>query len=992
MEDLAGKNVGPFRVVRPIGSGGMGIVYLAERSDDQFEQRVALKVIKRGLDSSDILRRFQAERQILARLEHPNIARLIDGGVTEDGLPYFSLEYVEGSPIDDYCDHRRLTVDERLRLFRTVCGAVAYAQRNLIVHRDLKPSNILVTESGTVKLLDFGIAKVLGGDDSASTGPALTRTGHRAMTPGYGSPEQVSGEPVTMATDVYSLGVVLYEILSGHRPHVVRTPTPEAFEEALISGMPIRPSLAVERTSSAGGGKGASPEEVSRARRTQTARLRKRLRGDLDNICLKALRKEPERRYGSAQQMLDDIDRHLNGDPVSARPDTFGYRARKFLRRNAAALTAVAAVILLIGGVIGVYAQKVRDQRDRARLEAKKADEVTEFLAGLFEMSDPGESRGETATARELLERGAARIDAQLAEQPEVRATMLNVMGNVYRSLGYFDEATQFLESALAIRQGLYEGENLDVAESLNDLGAALRDQGKYQIAGERLQAAYTMRTSVLGKDHRLVAETLNELGWTVNDDGRFDEAEPYYRQAIAIWKSLPEGETAELGQAMNNLGLLMHEKGNYEESERIYREALRIQRAVLGEIHPQVSTTLYNLGQLLRDNAEYAVAESLHYETLAMDRKLYGDEHPIVASSMTNLALLLQQMGDLEASEGYLERALAMRKKLLDENHPDIGRGVTQLARVKHEKGDYAAAEPLYREALDRQIESLSEKHPLIAGRMNNIGWILYDRGDYKGAESWHRSALDLNLETRGDDNMPVAITRLHLSRALEGQTRFDESLVEVGEAMRIGELLYGNEHPFTASCKNNMAVVLRRRGELEESERLLRGAYQTLLGIVDADHPRVATVLDNLGKVRFELGDLDEAESLLRQALRYRQGRLPEGHPFIAATMASLGELLVARGELAEAEDLLRKAHAILAQAVLVKQWDFLLCQSALGKCLHDQGKLDQSERYLVDALLLLEENYGRSNPRTVLARRRVVELYTTWGRLEDAATYAN
>ena len=391
----AGRQVGPYRLVRRLGVGGMGEVYLAERADGQFDQQVALKLVRSGLTSEQILARFRSERQILARLQHPNIARLLDGGLTPEGQPYFVIEYVEGEPIDTYADARALSVDERLELFAQVCRAVTYAHANLVIHRDLKPSNILVTDDGQVKLLDFGIAKVLSEDGDAQE--PLTRTGAAVMTPAYASPEQARGEPVNTSTDIYSLGVVLYELLTGLRPYEVDGRNPAEAVRVICEVEPERPSTAITEARSRDETTG---ETIGQARGTDVDRLRRRLAGDLDVICLKALRKHAERRYVTADEMGEDIRRHLKAIPIQARAESLSYRAGKYVRRHRLGVLATAAVVLMLAGLVGFYTARLADERDRARLEAEKAEQVAAFLQGLFQVSDPSESRGETVTAR----------------------------------------------------------------------------------------------------------------------------------------------------------------------------------------------------------------------------------------------------------------------------------------------------------------------------------------------------------------------------------------------------------------------------------------------------------------------------------------------------------------------------------------------------------------------------------------------------------------
>ncbi|MDH3745348.1 MAG: serine/threonine-protein kinase, partial [Acidobacteriota bacterium] len=478
---VAGERIGPYRLLEEIGSGGMGAVYLAERADEEFEQRVALKVVRAGALNPRIVERFLAERQFLARLDHPHIARLLDGGTTEAGVPYFIMEHVDGIPIDEYCDSKRLSTRERLELFRSVCGAVESAHRKLIVHRDIKPSNLLVTPEGVPKLLDFGIAKLV---EPEAPGEALTVMGERAMTPEYASPEQVRGEPVSTATDVYALGLLLYKLLSGRRAHRITSYQPSDVERIVCEAIPERPSTAItsipaEEPQTSGDGSTVTPESIGRARRTVPARLKKRLAGDLDNIVLMALRKEPERRYPSIEQLSEDIRRHLKGLPVLAHADSFGYRASKFVRRNAGGLTAAVLVFLSLAG--GLVVSTV--QAKRAKLEARHAAEVTDFLTGLLEVSDPELAQGREVPVREVLDLAAFRIEGELGDQPRVQARIGTLIGHLYHRIGQYEEADRLLSQAL-VRQEILLGTNhLDVAATQQLVAELADSRGKYEAA-----------------------------------------------------------------------------------------------------------------------------------------------------------------------------------------------------------------------------------------------------------------------------------------------------------------------------------------------------------------------------------------------------------------------------------------------------------------------------------------------------------------------------
>ncbi|MGH7527388.1 MAG: serine/threonine-protein kinase, partial [Gemmatimonadales bacterium] len=508
---VAGGRLGPYRLVRELGRGGMGAVYLAERDDEQYDRRVAIKVVPAGLLSGGLRMRFLLERRILASLEHPNIARLYDAGVGEDGTPYFVMEYVEGRPIDLHCDEGRLPIRARLALFDQCCDAVQFAHRNLVVHRDLKPGNILVSNDGVVKLLDFGIAKLLRTEVDGGT--TLTGLGgFQPLTPEYASPEQLRAEPVSTATDVYALGVLLFELLAGCWPYHPRDRSVLSYERAVLEQDPDRPSAAITRT----------PDDpaVGERRSTTPAGLRRQLRGDLDNIVLTALRKEPERRYPSVQHLRDDVRHYLESRPVSARPATWGYRTRRFVRRNRVGVAAAAVVVgALIAGLAGTAWQARAASR-----EARRADQVRQFVVELFQVSDPDRAKGDTITARALLDRGAERLDTELAAEPELRAEMLAVLGGIYQKLGVYDRARPLLEEALAVRGARLGPRHLDAARSAADLASLLYEQGQYPRAEKLTRSALAVQRELLGPEDTLVAASMTSLGAIVNAQGQHDE------------------------------------------------------------------------------------------------------------------------------------------------------------------------------------------------------------------------------------------------------------------------------------------------------------------------------------------------------------------------------------------------------------------------------------------------------------------------------------
>ena len=663
-----GQRVGSYRVVREIGRGGMGAVYLAERADEEFDQQVALKVVGHGT-AQEIVRRFRAERQILAHLDHPNIAKLLDGGSTEAGQPYFVMELVAGRPIDEVC--AALPLGKRLALFREVCAAVHFAHQNLVVHRDLKPGNILVTADGVPKLLDFGIAKLL---DPGPGETSLSELGLRPMTLQYASPEQVRVEPITTASDVYTLGVLLHVLLTGRSPYGAAVDDRMALERAIVEGGTVKASASVERRDEA-----------------------RRLAGDLDTIVLHAMRLEPDKRYASAEQLAADVQRYLDGLPVLARKDTAGYRFGKFIRRHKAATATAAAVLLLVLG----FSVTVTLLLGRAQRERHRAETVSGFLEELFAIPDPSRSRGETITAREVLERGRKQIVAELKGEPETQADLMETMGRVYHHLGLLDPARELLAESLRVRRQTLGADHLDVASSLQNLAVTLRDLGEDREAEPLLRQALAIRRRHGDTATPEYAAALNDLAGIKQAKGELREAEELFAQVLALKRRLlgPEHEAVALG--LHNLAAVRHARGDFAAAEPLYRQALAMRRRLLGELHPDVATTLNNLASLLADRGDLAEAEKLYREVLAMRRKLFSAASPRVAPSLNNLAFVLLTEGRPKDAEPFAREALSIVDALPGGRHPNRAVFLRNLAAVLAAEGKGKEGEPLAREAL---------------------------------------------------------------------------------------------------------------------------------------------------------------------------------------------------------------------------------------------------------------------------------------------------
>jgi eukaryotic-like serine/threonine-protein kinase len=635
------SSFGPYRILRELGRGGMATVYLAERSDDQYQKQVALKLLPAWSAGDD--RRFQRfldERQILAALDRPEIARLLDGGTTPEGLPWFALEYVDGARIDRYCDDRRLLISDRLELFCRVCGAVQYAHNNLVIHRDLKPANILVTAEGEVKLLDFGIAKLLG-DRPGAPELTLTATGERVLTPLCASPEQIRGDVVSTASDVYALGVLLNVLLTGRYPYRLSRWDDYEIARAVLEQEPERPSLAVLRTDPPPHGDApiVTVEQIALARGTTPPRLSRQLDGDLDAIVLKALEKDPSRRYGTADQLEADVRRYLGGLPVTARTESRFYDARKFLRRHRVGAAVTAGVTVLVLGftvVTTVQSVRIRAQARRIAAERDRAQAVVEYLTDVFRTSVPSPNQSRGVTAREVLDSAAMRVERDLSAQPQVRARMMLEIGKTYYELGLPDRARELLEGALVLWRGHSPEGSRELGQTLEALGAVQLAQGDLERAEHSYQEALTLRRRLLGPRHGDVARTLNGLAAVLRARHRPRDAESMSREALAIDRARPGDNRVDVAQSLMGLADARLDQGDFGGANPLYRQALVFLRAKLPEENPTIAAGVFGLAAALRGMGQNAAADSLIGHGLALYRRLA----PAASPAMEALAV----------------------------------------------------------------------------------------------------------------------------------------------------------------------------------------------------------------------------------------------------------------------------------------------------------------------------------------------------------------
>jgi serine/threonine protein kinase/tetratricopeptide (TPR) repeat protein len=751
--------VGPYRIVGVLGQGGMGVVYLGERAD--LRSRVAIKVLRDASLSPMRRERFASEQRMLAQLNHPAIARLYDADTLPDGTPYFIMEYVEGEPLTTYCDRHECTVAERLGLMRAVCEAVQYAHRHAIVHRDLKPSNILVTAEGKIKLLDFGISKHL---ESLDTPGNRTLTALRPMTPAYAAPELVRGQPVGIYTDVYALGVVLYELLAGRLPFDLSTKTPGQAEALIVQGEPERPSVVAHRAL-------ATPPPDSRP----PSLANKRAWADLDVLCLSAMHKDVQRRYRTVDALARDVDHYLSGQPLEARPDSATYRAGKFMGRNWRSVTSVALVVAVIIGLVVFYTVRLAAARDAALAEAARTQRIQRFTLRLFEGGDTDVGPADTLRVVSLVERGVdeARV---LDREPVVQAELFGTLGAIYEKLGQLQRADTLLQAALEQRRSLHGPDHRDVAESLVALGLLRVQQAEFDEAERFIREGLAMSRRQLPPDHPSVLEATVALGRVLQERGEYAQAIEVLENAAAI-AARRSPASAELSHILMELANTHFYAGDYSASDSLNRVLLAMDRQIYGERHPYVADALINLGAVQAQLGNYDEAERIYRDGIQIMEAYYGPDHHRTAASITVLARALIYEEKTEEAEELLRRAVAIRERVFGSNHPTVASTVNELGSIAMQKHDYATAARHYQRVIDVYRAAYDDKHYVIGVAQSNLGTVYTRTGDYARAELTFREAIRRFGETLPADHMQPAITRIKLGRALIRQHKYAEA-----------------------------------------------------------------------------------------------------------------------------------------------------------------------------------------------------------------------
>jgi eukaryotic-like serine/threonine-protein kinase len=749
-----GQRIGRYRLLRVIGEGGMGIVCLAER-DSEVGGLVAIKILRDAWLSPARRERFANEQRTLAQLTHPSIARFYDADTLADGTPWFAMEYVEGLPLTEYCITRGVPIPERLRLFRMIGDAVHYAHRHLVIHRDLKPSNILVRPDGTVALLDFGIAKQL---ESLEAPVDHTRTGLRFMTPAYAAPEQLRGDRVGVQSDVYSLGVVLYELLTGRLPFDIAHRTPGEAQTFILQHEAVRPSAVAKR--------------VAQRTGVPTATLPW---ADLDVLCLTAMHRDPERRYQSVEALMRDVDHYLKNEALEARGDSVPYRAAKFARRHRAPLAATALVLFAVIGLTVFYTVRLARARNAAVAEAARTARIQHFMLNLFEGGDETTGPAESLRVVTLVDRGVREARA-LDREPAIQAELYTTLGSIYQQLGQLDRADSLIRTGLEQRRAMYGSDDADVASSLVLLGLLRSDQAKLDESERLVRQGLAIDVRRLPPGDPARARAMTALGRVLRDRGAYDSAVAVLQDAIRV-QSAPRGDSNDLSETLTTLANTYYYAGQYAASDSLNRRVLAMDRALHGDRHPSVADDLINLGAIESDLGHYADAERFYRQGLDIDRAWFGDSNPETASVLPMLARTLIAEKRYDEAVAMLKQALAIQERAYGPVHPRVASALNALGLAALGEGDFAGAEADFTRMRTIYEAVYGDQHYTIGIASSDLGSVYLKKGDYPGAERYFRDAIRRLTAAQGADHLNTGVAHIKLGETLMAEGRYAEA-----------------------------------------------------------------------------------------------------------------------------------------------------------------------------------------------------------------------
>jgi eukaryotic-like serine/threonine-protein kinase len=813
------KEFGHYRILNIIGQGGMGVVYLAERED--LGARVAIKVLRDAWLSPARRERFAIEQRTLAQLNHPSIARLYDADSTPDGTPFFVMEYVEGIPLTNFCRQRGCSIVESLRLFRNVCEAVLYAHQHAVIHRDLKPSNILVKEDGTIRLLDFGIAKQL---ETIGGAAEQTMTGLRLMTPAYAAPEQMRGEQVGIQTDVYSLGVLLYELLAGRLPFDLTDLTPAQAEKVLNEQEPDKPSIV------------ATQITVSPHGKNHPGSLSKTAWADLDVQCLTAMHKDAAQRYQSVEALIRDVDHYLKGEPLEARPDSLRYRAGKFVNRHRRPLSAAAAVLVAVIGLIIFYTVRLTRARNAALAQAERTKRIQSFMLNLFQGGDPSAAPADDLRVVTLLDRGVMEA-RNLDSEPAVQAELYETLGGIYEQLGKYDQANSLLQSALAKSQAVFGPDSVETAKSLLALGSLRDAQAQYEEAERLVRQAIDIEDRKLLKNDPAKMKASLELGKIQEDRGAYDQSIATLERTVRFY-STPGSSQADFADSLYELANAHFYAGHYDTSEALNQRVLQAYKEIYGDRHPLVADVLINLGAIRLDLGHYPEAEQYDRQALSLVQSWYGKDSPETATELTLLARALVYQKRYDEASSLLQQSLAIKESAFGKVHPSVASTLNELGSVALNENKYQDAEKYFTGMADIYRQVYGEHHYLYATALSNLASVYMAEKQWPKAEKIYRQVIPLYVETQSAAHVNTGIARTKLGRVLLREGRYAEAAQESQAAY---DILITQMDP-------GVSWLVRAREDLVEEYEALKqpdqaAKFRTELAAIKARPPQAAT-----------------------------------------------------------------------------------------------------------------------------------------------------